>query len=117
MRNIGKETNDKMLTIENTNKIVGQTFGIGSEWKVSKTWEDSDKYHFILDRYNSNNKIDYTTKISIVRLHGSTLGPGTLLYRFLYEGYDTENWGSKLDFRDMGFVLESFEVLIKRIPR
>ena len=50
MRNIGKETNDKMLTIENTNKIVGQTFGIGSEWKVSKTWEDSDKYHFILDR-------------------------------------------------------------------
>ena len=117
MRNIGKETNDKMLTIENTNKIVGQTFGIGSEWKVSKTWEDSDKYHFILDRYNNNFKIDYTTKISIVRLHGSTLGPGTLLYRFLYEGYDTENWGSKLDFRDMGFVLESFEVLIKRIPR
>jgi hypothetical protein len=70
-----------------------------------------------LDRYNSNNKIDYTTKISIVRLHGSTLGPGTLLYRFLYEGYDTENWACILDLKDMSFVLESFEVLIKRIPR
>ena len=117
MRNIGKETNDKMLTIENTNKIVGQTFGIGSEWKVSKTWEDSDKYHFILDRYNSNNKIDYTTKISIVRLNGAALGNGMLLYRFLYEGYDTDNWGTMLDFKNMHFVVETFEVLIKRIPR
>ncbi len=106
-----------MLTIENTNKILGERFGSDLEWKVSKTWEDSDKYHFILDRYNSNNKIDYTTKISIVRLHGSTLGPGTLLYRFLYEGYDTENWGSHLDFKEMSFVLESFEAIVKRIPR
>jgi len=73
-----------MLTIENLDKIVGKTFTPDLNWMVSKTWEDSDKYHFILDRYNNNFKIDYTTKISIVRLHGSTLGPGTLLYRFLY---------------------------------
>jgi hypothetical protein len=106
-----------MLTIENTNKIVGKRFGSDLEWMVSKTWEDSDKYHFILDRYNNNFKIDYTTKISIVRLHGSTLGPGTLLYRFLYEGYDTENWGCILDLKDMSFVVESFEAIIKRIPR
>lgn len=107
-----------MLTIENTTKIVGTTFGIGLEWKVAKTWEDSDKYHFILDRYNNNFKIDYTTKISIVRLHGAEMGGNNfLLYRFLYEGYDTEYWGSKLDFRDMKFVIESFEAIIKRIPR
>ncbi len=107
-----------MLTIENTNKILGERFGSDLEWKVSKTWEDSDKYHFILDRYNSNNKIDYTTKISIVRLHGAEMGSNNLLlYRFLYEGYDTENWGSKLDFRDKEFVLESFLQIVKRIPR
>ena len=46
-----------MLTIENTTKIVGQNLGVDSEWLVSKTWEDSDKYHFILDRYNNNFKI------------------------------------------------------------
>jgi len=101
-----KDIKNNMLTIENLDKIVGKTFTPDLNWMVSKTWEDSDKY-----------KIDYTTKISIVRLHGSTLGPGTLLYRFLYEGYDTENWGSHLDFKEMSFVLESFEAIVKRIPR
>jgi hypothetical protein len=106
-----------MLTIKNLDKIVGKTFAPDLNWRVSKVWEDTSKYNFILDRYNNNFKIDYTTKISIVRLHGSTLGPGTLLYRFLYEGYDTDNWACVLDLKDMGFVLESFEAIIKRIPR
>jgi len=74
-------------------------------------------FDVVRNRSHNNFKIDYTTKISIVRLHGSTLGPGTLLYRFLYEGYDTENWGSHLDFKEMSFVLESFEAIVKRIPR
>ena len=103
-----------MLTIENTNKIIGLTFGPNLEWRVGKVFEDSSKYHFILDRYNSNQKIDYTTKISIVRLHGAEMGNNNLLlYRFLYEGYDTESWGSHLDFKTINFVLETFEVLIK----
>ena len=107
-----------MLTIENYNKIIGKTFTPDLNWRVSKAWEESSKYHFILDRYNDNQKIDYTTKISIVRLHGAEMGSNNLLlYRFLYEGYDTESWGSRLDFKDMNFVLETFEVLVKRIPK
>ena len=107
-----------MLTIENYNKIIGKTFTPDLNWRVAKAWEESSKYHFILDRYNSNQKIDYTTKISIVRLHGAEMGSNNLLlYRFLYEGYDTESWGSRLDFKDMNFVLETFEVLVKRIPK
>ena len=106
-----------MLTIENLNKIIGKTFTPDLNWRVTKVWEESSKYHFILDRYNSNQKIDYTTKISIVRLHGAEMGSNNLLlYRFLYEGYDTESWGSRLDFKDMKFVLETFEHLVKRIP-
>lgn len=108
-----------MLTIDNTNKIIGCTFGPQSEWRVAKTWEDSTKYNFILDRYNDMGKIDYTTKISIQRLHGAEMGSNNLLlYRFLFEGYDTESWGSKLDFKDIKFVLETFEVILKhRIPK
>ena len=103
-----------MLTIENTNKIIGLTFGPNLEWRVGKVFEDSSKYHFILDRYNSNQKIDYTTKISINRLHTAEMGMGgPLLYQFLYEGYDTDSWGSHLDFKTINFVLETFEVLIK----
>jgi hypothetical protein len=105
-----------MLTIENTNKIVGLSFGPNLEWKVSKTWEESTYYHFILDRYNNNFKIDYTTKISIRRLHTAEMGMGgPLLYQFLYEGYNTSSWGSHLDFKTINFVLETFEVLVKRI--
>lgn len=111
-----------MLTIENITKIVGKTFTPDMNWKVSKVWEEPNRYHFILDRYNNNFKIDYTTKISIVRLHGAEIPHGidncnVLLYRFLYEGYDTESWGSKLDFKCMHFVLETFEHLVKRIPK
>lgn len=107
-----------MLTIENTHKLIGRRFGTDLEWVVSKAWEETNRYHFILDRWNLNNKIDYTTKISIVRLHGAEMGSNNLLlYRFLYEGYDTENWACVLDLKDMSFVLESFEAIIKRIPR
>lgn len=107
-----------MLTIENYNKIIGCTFTPEMNWRVAKAWEESSKYHFILDRYNNDFKIDYTTKISIVRLHGAEMGMGgPLLYQFLFEGYDTQSWGSHLDFRDMNFVLESFEHLVKRIPK
>ena len=107
-----------MLTIENIHKLVGRRFGTDMEWMVSKAWEEPGRYHFTMDRWNLNNKIDYTTKISIVRFHGAEMGDGVLLlYRFLFEGYDTENWGSKLDFRDKEFVLESFLQIVKRIPR
>jgi len=53
-----------MLTIENLDKIVGKTFTPDLNWMVSKTWEDSDKYHFILDRYNNNFKIDFNCPIA-----------------------------------------------------
>lgn len=108
-----------MLTIENIHKLVGRRFGTDMEWMVSKAWEEPGKYNFTLDRWNLNDKIDYTTKISIVRFHGAEMGMSKIytLYRFLYEGYDTDNWGSHLDFKDMKFVLESFEVIVKRIPR
>ena len=108
-----------MLTIENYNKIIGCTFTPDLNWRVAKAWEESSKYHFILDRYNNDFKVDYTTKISIVRLHGAEMGSNNLLlYRFLFEGYDTESWGSRLDFKDMNFVLETFGVILKhRIPK
>lgn len=107
-----------MLTIENTHKLIGRRFGTDMEWMICKTEEESNSYHFIMDRWNLNNKIDYTTKISISRLHGAEMGSNNLLlYRFKFEGHDTECWGSKLDFRDKEFVLESFLFILKRIPK
>jgi hypothetical protein len=75
-----------MLNIENYLRIVGMTLSLkNGEWKITDARKSVDGFHYIIERFKSNGKIDYCTRFSIRRMGRMVLGEETTYYDILFE--------------------------------
>lgn len=116
MRNIGKETNDKMLTIENINKI--QNRSVVGEWVVKEVGhlDHNDCYYFAIYRMSSIGPTD-RCKIMLERNYitqRSSTHPDSKAYFFICDSKRTNTCGTADWLGDMDNMIKVFADLIER---
>ena len=115
MRNIGKEIKDKMLTIENLNKIEGKH--IVDDWYVREVavLTHNDTYFFGLHNVLSFGITDRCT-IMLERnaiIQRTSTHPDSKAYFFICDSQRTNTCGSADWLSDMDNILWVFKELIK----
>jgi len=115
------------LIIENIDKMEHQLIPTRSDdytWKVDSVQESDLHYHFLCERWNSNAKIDYVCKLSIVResedfISESYGGFGSVVsyyYRIKIDHNPTIHFLYNNEVKSMFEVMEKFASILNRIP-
>ena len=117
MRNIGNETNDKMLTIENLKKIQGRS--VGDDWRVMEVGEltHNDCYYFGLYQIKAGVGAVDRCNIMLERSHivqRSSTHPDEKTYFFICDSQRTNTCGTADWLSDIDNMLKVFAGLIER---
>jgi uncharacterized protein YdaL len=112
------------VTIENVNRMVHELIPTKSDdytWQVDDVkWTDS-YYHFICERRNGTQKIDYVCKLSINRTaHEWKNSDGKALmhiYQIKIDDHPTIHYLHNNELKSMIEVMEKFADILKRIPK
>ena len=112
------------LEIDNPHKIKNNFLPTNSPnytWKVFDVQISDIHYHFLIERYNSNAKIDYATKISIKR-EGLPWGDGTgsqsddIVYPIKVDFHDTAFFITRQQAKSALNTKEVFAFIVSKIP-
>ena len=120
MRNTTKETNDKMLTIENLKKIQGRS--VGDDWRVMEVGEltHNDCYYFGLYQIKAGVGVVDTCKIFLERNHivqRSSTHPDSKAYFFICDSQRTNNCGTIDWLADIDNMLGVMENLVLKVHK
>ena len=120
MRNIGNETHDKMLTIENIKKI--QNRSVAGNWVVKEVGELShnDCYYFVLYQIKTGVGVVDTCKIFLERnaiVQRSSTHPDSTAYFFICDSQRTNTCGTVDWLADMDNMLAVMENLVLKVHK
>ena len=118
MRNIGNETNDNMLTIENINKIQGRS--VAGNWVIKEVGELShnDTYYFGLYQIKAGVGAIDTCNIMIERnaiVQRSSTHPDSKAYFFICDSQRTNTCGTVDWLADIDNMLRVMENLVLKV--
>ena len=120
MRNIGNETNDKMLTIENLKKI--QNRSVAGNWMVKEVGELShnDCYYFVLYQIKAGVGVVDTCKIFLERnviVQRSSTHPDSKAYFFICDSQRTNTCGTVDWLADIDNMVGVIEDLVLKVHK
>ena len=120
MRNIGNETNDKMLTIENLKKI--QNRSVAGNWMVKEVGELShnDCYYFVVYQIKAGVGAVDRCNIMLERNHivqRSSTHPDSKAYFFICDSQRTNNCGTIDWLADIDNMLGVIENLVLKVHK
>ena len=120
MRNIGNETNDKMLTIENLKKI--QNRSVAGNWMVKEVGELShnDCYYFVVYQIKAGVGVVDTCKIFLERnaiVQRSSTHPDSKAYFFICDSQRTNTCGTVDWLADIDNMLAVMENLVLKVHK
>ena len=114
------------MTIENVNKMLHQMIPTKADdytWQVDDVkWTDS-YYHFICERRNGSQKIDYVCKLSINRTADEWVvdkdcgAVSMYVYQIKLDDHKTIHYLHNNEIKSMFEVMVKFADILKRIPK
>ena len=120
MRNTTKETNDKMLRIENLKKILDRS--VAGNWVMREVGElpHNDCYYFVLYQIKAGVGVVDTCKIFLERNHivqRSSTHPDSKAYFFICDSQRTNNCGTIDWLADIDNMLGVMENLVLKVHK
>ena len=120
MRNTTKETNDKMLRIENLKKILDRS--VAGNWVMREVGElpHNDCYYFVLYQIKAGVGVVDTCKIFLERnyiVQRSSTHPDSKAYFFICDSQRTNNCGTVDWLADIDNMLGVIENLVLKVHK